>query len=870
MSVIRHLTSGLRTLFRRQDAELDLDDEVRHWMMLAVDERMRSGLSREEAEREVRLDVGGVGAVKEHVRSGGWEAMIETVIRDVTYAVRTLRASPAYALAAIATLSVAIAVATTFLTVSNTVLRQQWAVPGAARVFTLVVSRGGPRISPAEARYLNERSKTFSGIIAVRCLSGMHDECELRLDDGPANVDFVSGNYFDVVGLPLGMGRGFVATEDHASEPAAVAVISDAVWRARFGSNPRIIGSTLHIDGVRFTIVGVAAPGFTGTRTERKDLWVPLSAMLLVRPHHADVRTQLENPSADVSDAAVAGRLAPGVSKGEALAELAVLDRQFHQDHRLEELGIRLTPTTYFPNPAKLGTATAMLSTMFVAVTLVLMLACANVGNLLLARATARAREIAVRLALGASRRRVVAQLLIESLLLSIAAGAIGVSISYALPSIIMTRAFGGVSWRFTPDASVMIATTAIVLLTCIAFGLAPALHATIHDVSLVLKTGDTGSRGPSGRRLRGTLLALQVAVSVVLLVSAGMLASAIRRAHDTNPGYATHDVGALTIDLRGDYDPTRREAFVRQLMHDGRAIPGLQIAFTSAAPLGAPHGARFRLPGDAETRARGSEAFDVSPGFFALLGLPIVEGRDLLPTDGDDAVIVNQSLASSLWPGEGALGRIVNDGIDRRVVGVVKDAAMYRVGVVQGALFRPIDPRSMPMMLTRPVTPATTQALAALAARIEPRATIHPDSVAGNIDRQLGGLEVVTVLAGILGLVALVLATVGVFGVFAYVVQQRTREIGIRMALGASSARVTGLLVGDSSRALLAGLATGLVISIGASRLIASELYGASGFDVRVFAGVAVLLTVAGAAATVVPARQASRVDPVVALRSE
>jgi predicted permease len=498
------------------------------------------------------------------------------------------------------------------------------------------------------------------------------------------------------------------------------------------------------------------------------------------------------------------------------------------------------------------------------------MLACANVGNLLLARATARAREIAVRLALGASRSRIVSQLLIESLLLSVAAGAIGVSVSYALPSIIMTRAFGGVSWRFRPDAPVMIATTAIVLLTCVAFGLAPALHATIHDVSLVLKTGDAGSRGPSGRRLRGTLLALQVAVSVVLLVSAGMLESAIRRAHDTNTGYATHDVGVLAIDLPGDYEATRREAFVRQLIHDGRGISGMQVAFASAAPLGAPHAGRFRLPGDVETRARGSDAFDVSPGFFALLGLPIVEGRDLLPTDGDDAVIVNQSLASSLWPGESALERIINDGTDRRVVGVVKDAAMYRLGVVQGALFRPIDPRSMPTMMTRPVTPATTQALAALAARIEPRATIHPDSIAGNIDRQLGGLRVVTVLAGILGLIALVLATVGVFGVFAYVVQQRTREIGIRMALGASSARVTGLLVGDSSRALVAGLASGLVMSIGASRVISSELYGASGFEMRVFAGVAALLTIAGAAATAVPARRASQIDPVAALRSE
>jgi ABC-type antimicrobial peptide transport system permease subunit len=298
----------------------------------------------------------------------------------------------------------------------------------------------------------------------------MNDECQLTVNDSPTAVDFVSGNYFDVVGLPLAIGRGFSSSEDRVADPQAVAVISDALWRTRFGSDPRIVGASVRIEDARFTVIGVASRQFTGTRTERKDVWLPMASMLLLRPQRADVRMQLTNPSSDVSDALMAGRLSPGVTTGEATAELQVLDRQYRQDNRLDNLGVRLIPTTYFPNPGKLRTATALLSSMFVAVLLVLMLACANVGNLLLARATARGREIAVRLALGASRRRVVAQLLTESLLLSVVAGALGVSVAFVLPSAIMTSVFGSVSWHFAPDGTVVAAATGLVALTCIAF----------------------------------------------------------------------------------------------------------------------------------------------------------------------------------------------------------------------------------------------------------------------------------------------------------------------------------------------------------------------------------------------------------------
>jgi len=870
MSLLRHIGAGLRRLTRSRAVLQELDDELRHWMELAVAERMRHGVTREQAEREIRLDVGSPSALKEHAESGGWEIHVEAVVRDVRYALRNLQASPAYAATAIAMLSVAIAVTTTLLTVSNTVLRQQWAVPEPSRIFTLVTARGAPRFSPAEARYLNQHATTFGGIIAVRCMSGARDDCELSVNDMPASVDFVSGNYFDVVGLPLRMGRGFAVGEDEIANPAGVAVISEALWRSRFGSDPKIVGATIRIDDVRFTVVGVAGAGFTGTRTERKDVWLPLSSMLLLHPGRADVKMQLTHPSSDVSEAAVAGRLATTATREQAVAELNVLDRQYRQDNNIESFGVRLIPTTYFPNPAKLGTAAATFTSMFVAVLLVLLLACANVGNLLLARATARGREIGVRLALGASRARVVRQLLTEGLLLSIVAGVLGISASLELPTLIMTRAFGSVSWHFAPDATVIAAATAVVLLTCLAFGLAPSLHATSNDVTSVIKAGDGGGQARSRRRLRGTLLALQVAVSLLLLVNAGLVANGIQRGEDSNPGFATHSVGVLTIELPGGVDSLRRAAFVNQFEHDSRVVPGIRVAFGSVEPLGAGRATSFRLPSDAATRVRMVGAFDVSPGFLDLIQLPIVAGRDLQPVDGDGAVLVNQTLAQALWPGENPLGQVIIDGVERRVVGVVKDARMYRIGAVDGALFRPIARGTLPKILTRPVSPAITEALSAIATRIEPRAIIHADSIAGNVDRQLGGLRVIALLAGALGFIALIMASVGVFGVFAYIVQQRTREIGIRTALGASWIDVSALVLRDSARSVMIGLGVGLVLSLGVARIISSELYGASPYDWRTLVALASLLASAGAAATFVPIRRATRVDPVVALRSD
>ena len=869
--LLRHVRAGLRSLARRGDVDRELDDELQHFIEMSVNEKVRSGMSRADAERQARVELGGVEVVKENVRSAGWESRLDSVMRDVRLSVRRLVTSPTYTIAAVAMLGLGITVTTTELTVANTVLRQRWAVRDPSRVFTIISSRGGPSFSPIAARYLAANAKSFAGIIATRCLGGIRSECRLSVNDAPAEVDFVSGNYFSVLGVGVAAGRGFVPDDDRLESPTAVAVVSAAFWRSRLGADPAAVGKSIRVDDVPFTVVGIATPEFTGTRTERNDLWLPMSAMLVLRPGRREIREQLTTPSSERSEAAIAGRLVDGVTPERARAELATISRSFALEHRLNERGVRLVPTSFFPNPAKTGTAAGLFASMFIAVLLVLLLACANVGNLLLARAAARGREIAVRLALGASRRRLVRQLLMESLLLAGGAGVIGVGASFVIPTAIMTRIFGSVSWRFAPDAVVLSAALFLVLLTCIAFGLAPALHATRADVASVLRAGEVGTGGSaSTTRIRGVMLAVQIAISLMLLVDAGLLVRGIQRGRDLDPGFRTKGVVVLSFDLPASDEPDKMAAFNRELMAENRAV-GSAAAFAIDVPFESGRGADFRLPGDPFTRTRQAQLFEVSSEFFNVLGLSIVAGRPLRPSSDDDAILVNESLARTLWQKESPLGKVILDGDRaRHVVGIVRNASLSRLDRVGDVIFRPIDPSKPLSLLLQSPSIGMTDALGAMGRQLDRRVTVRVDSLAGGVERQLEGLRATAVLAGILGIIALVIAAAGVFGVFAYVVQRRTREIGIRTALGASPRRAMASVVRESIRSIVFGLLVGAALGIASGRLIASAVYGISAFDPVVLGFTALLLILAGLLATWIPARRVARIDPVIALRAD
>jgi predicted permease len=434
-----------------------------------------------------------------------------------------------------------------------------------------------------------------------------------------------------------------------------------------------------------------------------------------------------------------------------------------------------------------------------------------------------------------------------------------------------MTQINGPLSLRFAPDALVIAVALVLVTLSCLAFGLAPALHATRSDVSTALKSGPEATVRLSSRpSLRGTLLAVQIAISLLLLVNAGVLIRGIQRGRESDLGFRLHGVTILSFDLPPSYVPPRIASLTRQLTAETRSIGGPAIAFSSSAPLDRAQFVRFRLPSEPTKQTHIATAIDISNGFLDLLGIPIVAGRGFVDSDGENAVLVNESMARDVWPGETPLGKTLIDSVERRVVGVVKDANLVRIDRVDHMVIRPIGVRSIPVLLVRGASPAITQSMTAVASRIDPRVQVRVDSISTNVERQLGDLGIVATLAGVLGVIALGLASVGVFGVFAFVVQQRTREIGIRTALGAPSASVIALILRDSAGSIVAGIVTGFAAAVGVSRLLRSELFGATPFDPVVFGATAVALAVAGVLASFIPARRAARIDPITALRHE
>ncbi len=501
---------------------------------------------------------------------------------------------------------------------------------------------------------------------------------------------------------------------------------------------------------------------------------------------------------------------------------------------------------------------------MLAGVMLVLLLACANVGNLLLARAAARRREIVTRLSLGASRARVIRQLMTESLVLACAAGAAGIALAYRLPALVFRAAVNEpLSFGVDPDSTVLAYTVALCLLACMVFGLAPALHGT--------RSGVMGTR----LRLRNSFLAVQVAASVVLLVGAGLLVRGIQRARHQDPGFAIRDVASVSFDLPANaYDAPRTRAFFAQLTRDLEALPGLQpIGLTRTEPLSSSRSfTNFRLPGEEETQSKPVQFQEVSAGYFDVLQIPIVAGRNLEPADGArNAIVINETMARRYWTtATAAVGKTILSALTHEIVGVAKDAYTTDLDKIEPTLYQPLSGRSVPRALVRTAAGESARAVAAAAARLDPRVQVRVTPLAENLDRWLDAVRTGAAVAAGLGMLALTLASIGMFGVFAYWVQQRTQEIGIRMALGARPGQVIHLVLSTGSRAVLLGLTAGLAGAIAGARLLHSYLFGLSPLDPVAYCGAAVVLATAALAATYWPARRATRIDPIRALRYE
>ena len=822
---------------------------------------------------------------------------MEQLWSDLRLAARSMVKSPGFASVAILSLALGIGANTTIFSLLNALLLRPLPGREPERLATVYTSDySGPLYGASSyPDYLDFRSQSevFDGLAAYTIQPlVLSDAGESRR--GLAQL--VSGNFFDVLGVKAAYGRPVLAAEETPGQHP-IAVLSDSAWRSRFGASPAVVGRPIALNGRPYMVVGVAPAGFTGLfRGVSVDVFVPLA-----------MRTALTGEALDQRGdrgLMLIGRLRPGTRIEDARANLALIGRQLHASHRetwtnrlgeprivsvLPEEASRLLPQTR-------GPISAFLALLLGAVGLVLLLACSNVANLLLARANARRREIALRVALGARRFPLVRQLLTESLLLAGAAGVLGVAL--AAWSLRLILAFRpplpfSLALGLELDPRVLLFALLVSLATGIVFGLVPALRASRSDPIEALKAGAPGSFARRGFALGDGLVIAQVAGSLVLLIGAGLSLRSLSRAEAIDPGFDPNGVLVFSIDLGAQgYDAARGQALYAELQERLGRAPGVESAsLASVLPLslgGERRGLRIEgyTPGPGEDMEVHSTF--VGPGYFETLRTSLARGRGFAPTDARGAapvVIVNEAFVRRYWPGRDGLGeRLI---VSWRVGDHFEDLPLEVVGVARDGKYTSLGERPLPFVFyphrqlyreQMSVVVRATGDPAALVpvarrevAALDPSLPVYDvKTLAAHLGTALFPVRVAATLLGLTGALAVLLAAIGLYGVLAYAVTLRTREIGVRVALGARRADVLSLVVGRGLRLAGLGLASGLVIAFGVTRFLSFLLYGISPLDPPTFASLSALLIGVAIAAAWVPARRAARLDPIVALREE
>jgi putative ABC transport system permease protein len=812
---------------------------------------------------------------------------------DVKHSLHMFFKNPAFTFAALGALALGIGANTAIFTVVNTVLLKPLTYPEPDRIvqFQNTSPEGsGPGASITKFHNWEEQTSVFQDVAAYD-FGGPGFNLTGTVPEQIHGIH-VTKDYFKLFGAPVMLGRTFTQQEDLPNGGKA-AVLSYGLWKRKFGSNPQIVGTTISLGGEPYTILGVLGPSFQTDPVS--DIWLPF---------------QFDPNSTNQGHFFLAaGRLKPGVALAQANAQLKVAADQF----RRRWPGVIGPKDGFAVQPLRDSIVSGVRSSLFVllgAVGFVLLIACANVANLLLVRATGRKREFAIRAAMGAGRMRIIRQLLTESVLLSVTGGILGLIFGYIgvrallaispgnIPRIGEDGAGVGLDWR------VLLFSLGVSLLTGILFGLFPAIGASRPDLNSTLK--ESSNRSGTGFRqskARSLLVISEVSLALVLLVGAALLIRTYIALRGVNPGFNAHNI--LTMDMSLTSDRYMKSAGVAQLVRDGRerlnAIPGVEVAAsTCCLPLEGGFGLPFNVvgrPTGKDPYTGGGGWMSASPGYFGVFKIPILRGRDF--TDQDDGaapgvVIINETMAKKFWPKEDPVGQqiVIGKGVGpqfeepaRQIIGIVGD-------IRDGGLNR--DPRPLMIVPQAQVTDGMT----ALNANIGPvewlvRTHGDPHQVATQVAEQLrqasGGFPVARVrsmdevvihstaredfnmlLLTIFGASALILAAIGIYGLMAYSVQQRTQEMGIRMALGADRAKIRNLVVWHGMRLTLAGVLIGLGAAFGLTRLISSFLFGVKAYDPTVFIAVPVILTGVALVATWMPATRASHLDPMEALRVE
>ena len=820
--------------------------------------------------------------------------MPSTLRSDFRYAARTLARNPGFATAAIVTIALGVGVNAGIFTTVNGLLYRDLPAADAHELVTIqqtlegVPGRVGnvqrASFSTQEYRMLAAGTTTLSGVFAHS------DPTRTTLGgESPQQIvgTIVTCEYFDVLRQPPALGRALRA-EDCATGARPVVVVAHELWSTAFEADPGVVGRVIELNRQLFTVVGVAQEGTYGALGPyRTQYFAPISTEPLLLPNENSYGND------NMGWLSVIGRRAASIEQVRAELGVIAAQRDREQPGRTTTMHVeRATPLgmVRFLRDM-LGTVAVVVMTPFA---FVLLIACANVANLLLARATARNREIAIRLSLGASRARVIRQLLTESVLISVAGGVLGTVLALwafqTLASVVIPMLTpAGLPPFFidaSPDLRVIAVMVAVMLGAGVLFGLAPAFQVSKPDLHTAIKQDAHGTGSRRGGRLQGTLVGVQVAMTMVLMVGVGLLLRGLTATQTTDPGFDSRNVAVASYDLRGSYDPAEAAVFQRRLLEEVQGLPGVEAAAQAITePLNVDtEGAGIRLPTQDRTQMRGVDMNGVTADYFDVVGIPIVRGRafeDADMTDSSVAAIVTESTARNLWPDQEPVGQRLLIAVSRdqdvalEIVGVARDAQVAVVGQVEPYyLYLPAAPRSAQLLQllakSRTDFASTAAAIRAAAERVDPGLAVQVKPLEANLDywRRLSGI--LTGLGASLGLLALTLGAVGIYGVVAYFVGRRTREIAIRVALGARSGDVLAMILRRTMRPVVVGAVIGLGGAVAVSRVLSSVLFGVSPFDPIGIGAAALFVLGVAFAAGFLPGRSATRQPPLTALHYE
>ncbi len=906
--MISRLRALWNNIFRRQLLDRDLNEELQAYLDLASSEKIREGLSPEEAYRNARRDMGGVEQVVQSVRDVSAGAWLDRLVQDLRYGVRTLAKNPAFTLVAMATLALGIGANTAMFSLLDQVVLRLLPVSHPEQL-VIVRETGnhygnsyGPNtISWPMFEDLRDNNQVFTGMFCR-----FPATVTIGDDDRAAQIpaELVSGSYFPILGVGTSLGRPIAPDDDAVPDSKPVVVLSNSFWRSYFNGDRTIVGRTIALNGYAMTVIGVAQPGFDGVELGNPaKVFVPIMMKTEMTPHSDG----LKNRPRRLSWVTAYGRLKPGISAQQAELSLQPL---LHGILEMEAQQPEFTRNTteadrqlFLRNRIKLlpGSDNKLREDMrrplwlLVALTgAVLLLACANLGNLLLARATAREREFALRLAIGAGRARIVRQLLVESLLLAGGGAILGLALAFLADRILLriylpADAAAEFVVSTIPDVRVLAFVVCVTVLTSLVFGLLPAVRGSRTEISLSLKER-SGALSTGSISLRRMLVGIQVALSLLLLVGAGLFVRTLRNLQDLGPGFPTDHLLTFSINpsLNG-YSDQETKSFYQRLNLNLQTMPGVESVGFSAMPLLKGYAWQNAVLGKDFEGAPMEEQpvlCEIGPDYFSTIGIPVVAGRAFTAKDEGPAkyAIINESFARKYFPGRPPIGQrfgLVDElepvSPDIEVIGVVADRkyrdiretppAQAYFPYFQGAHFR-----FMNIYLRTQADPRLIEnELRERMRQFDPHVpVVGLQTMNEQIGFSLRTERLVASLSTVFGGLATLLAVIGLYGVMAYVVMRRTREIGIRIAVGALRSRVIAMIMREVFVLIGAGLLAGFSLALALANLVRSQLFGLNPRDPLTFIGSAVVLTLAAGLAGFLPALRASRVDPTTALRHE